>query len=80
MLTLEDRKNSIRVATLKEALVAQTLTDDDGVDSDSTQSNSLSANSKLPRTTADMNALLNELNVPQIQSTVSLVNPPYKST
>ncbi|KAI8054905.1 hypothetical protein BDF21DRAFT_403980 [Thamnidium elegans] len=78
-MTMEDRKNSIRVATLKEALVSQPLVEDDGVDSDSTQSNSISANFKPPRTKADMNALLNELNLPQIQSTVSLVNPPYKS-
>lgn len=74
-MTPEDRKNSIRVATLKEALTAQTTEED----SDSTQSNSISAQSKPFK--LDMNALLNELNLPPVTpSTVSLVNPPYKST
>ncbi|KAG2214014.1 hypothetical protein INT47_001285 [Mucor saturninus] len=77
-VTREDRKNSIRVATLKEALTAQ-LSAEEEVDSDSTQSNSISAHSKPFK--MDMNALLNELNLPPVTpSTVSLVNPPYKST
>ncbi|KAI7895709.1 uncharacterized protein EV154DRAFT_412753, partial [Mucor mucedo] len=78
VVTREDRKNSIRVATLKEALTAQ-LSAEEEVDSDSTQSNSISAHSKPFK--LDMNALLNELNLPPVTpSTVSLVNPPYKST
>ncbi|KAG1076741.1 hypothetical protein G6F42_025316 [Rhizopus arrhizus] len=79
---MEDKRNSIRVATLKEALVAQTLADED-MDTDSTQSNSLSAYSKPPPMRSnEVNALLTELNLPQhmAPSTVSLVNPPYKST
>lgn len=88
--TTEERKDSIRVATLKEALVAQNnATGEDDVDSESTQTNSLSTHSRHATTTAttktgqqiDMNALLNELNLPpNAQSTVSLVNPPYKLT
>ncbi|EPB87379.1 hypothetical protein HMPREF1544_05805 [Mucor circinelloides 1006PhL] len=81
-LAMEDKRNSIRVATLKEALVAQTLADED-MDTDSTQSNSLSAYSKPPPMRSnEVNALLTELNLPQhmAPSTVSLVNPPYKST
>ncbi|KAL9544314.1 hypothetical protein MBANPS3_007690 [Mucor bainieri] len=81
-LTIEDKRNSIRVATLKEALVAQTVADED-MDTDSTQSNSLSAHSKPPPMRSnEVNALLTELNLPQhmAPSTVSLVNPPYKST
>jgi hypothetical protein len=84
-LSLQDKKDGIRVATLKEALVAQqALPDDDGLETDSTQSNSLSAHSKPPvmRTNTEMNAFLTELNIPQqvAASTVSLVNPPYKSS
>jgi hypothetical protein len=84
-LSLQHRKDNIRVATLKEALVAQqVLADDDGIETDSTQSNSLSAHSKPPvlRTNTEMNAFLTELNIPQevAESTVSLVNPPYKSS
>ncbi|CEP09424.1 hypothetical protein [Parasitella parasitica] len=83
-ISIEDKRNSIRVATLKEALVAQTVADDD-MDTDSTQSNSLSAHSRPPPPPVpsnEMNALLNELNLPKqmAPSTVSLVNPPYKST
>ncbi|KAI8885042.1 hypothetical protein K501DRAFT_271108 [Backusella circina FSU 941] len=60
----ENKKNSIRVSHLKEALVPQTISDDDELDSDSTQSIAVSARSK-PRT--DMHALLSELNVPNIE-------------
>lgn len=62
--------------------MAQTVADDD-IDTDSTQSNSVSAHSKLPPMRSnEMNALLTELNLPQqvVPNTVSLVNPPYKST
>lgn len=83
--TLEEKKDSIRVATLKEALVAQNNpAGEDDLDSESTQTNSLSAHSRQPTTNTkigqiDMNALLTELNLPpNTQSTVSLVNPPYK--
>ncbi|CAO3655219.1 unnamed protein product [Mucor hiemalis] len=83
--TLEEKKDSIRVATLKEALVAQNnAAGEDDLDSESTQTNSLSAHSRQPTTNTkigqiDMNALLTELNLPpNTQSTVSLVNPPYK--
>ncbi|KAI8637358.1 hypothetical protein BD408DRAFT_57900 [Parasitella parasitica] len=85
-ISIEDKRSSIRVATLKEALVAQTAVDDD-IDTDSTQSNSLSAHSRPPppppsMPSNEMNALLSELNLPQqmAPSSVSLVNPPYKST
>lgn len=89
--TTEERKDSIRVATLKEALVAQNnaAAGEDDLDSESTQTNSLSTHSRHAATTTsaksgqqiDMSALLNELNLPpNAQSTVSLVNPPYKLT
>ncbi|KAI9469992.1 MAG: hypothetical protein EXX96DRAFT_491301, partial [Benjaminiella poitrasii] len=84
----KDRKNSIRVANLKEALVGQVVTADvDDVDTDSTQSNSISAHSRQPtalsmlKTKTEVNALLTELSLSHVEpSTISLLNPPYKST
>ncbi|KAI8883558.1 hypothetical protein K501DRAFT_323404 [Backusella circina FSU 941] len=70
----DENKSGILVETLKGVLSAQSTNGED--DSDSTQSTSLSSNSK-PKA-ADMNSLLNELNIPQMQhSSTSLVNPPY---
>ncbi|KAI8380718.1 hypothetical protein BD560DRAFT_386912 [Blakeslea trispora] len=84
----EKSNHSIRVTNLKEALVGQLVADDE---TDSSQSNSVpssrSAKATSPpivkRTTADLNALLNELSLPHdqsAQSNISLVNPPYASS
>ncbi|KAI8993550.1 hypothetical protein BDB01DRAFT_776675 [Pilobolus umbonatus] len=77
--SIEDsRKDSIRVENLKEALATPAiLNEEDKGESSSSQSTSL--NDSQYRPMPDMNALLNELSTSKHdQSTVSLVNPPYK--
>lgn len=81
-ITVEDRKGSIRVAHLKEALAGQlSTTDEDDAETTNSSSQSnhyLSIMKPLPIKPNDMNALFNELNLSQhAPSTVSLVNPPY---
>lgn len=75
-----DRKDSVRVDKLKEALIAPTITVDDDEDTSSSQSNtSLPILHPTPiKKLNEINAFLKELNMPEHNtSTVSLVNPPY---
>lgn len=65
-----DKRESIKVAMLKEALSTQP-----NDDSDSTTQASSNPSEHKP----SLNALLTELKLPLSNPTISLVNPPYKS-
>ncbi|KAG0177976.1 plasma membrane localization protein [Apophysomyces sp. BC1021] len=77
----DEKKQSIKVETLKEALATQLLANESPeLDEESTHNLSVSSLSKRPKVVRkDMNNLLSQLNLePKAQSTSSLVNPPYK--